>query len=116
MHEMALTKDIVDTVLEYVQRAEAKRVHAVYLRIGYARDVVDELLQSCFTYYARGTQAEGAQLVVWRVPVTMRCNACGCVFPINLNNRSTWVCPSCGAHDYRSNTGMEFMIDRIEVA
>ena len=66
---------------------------------------------------ARGTAAEHAQLVIRRVPYTVRCNQCGEIFPINVRDSSTWVCPQCEAvKDYRLFSGMEFMIDSISVS
>jgi hydrogenase nickel incorporation protein HypA/HybF len=115
MHEMALTKDIVDTVIEYAGKANATKVKAVFLNVGFARDVVDELFQSCFDFYARNTIAQGASIIINRIPVTMRCKECGTVFPINLADSDTWKCPVCSSHDYKSNTGMEFRIEGIQV-
>lgn len=115
MHEMALTRGIVDTAVDYARRSDAQRVRAIFLRIGFARDIVDELLQSCFSYYARNTIARDASLIIQRVPVTARCNACGCVFPLNLDDDTTWRCPVCGTRDYRAQSGTEFVIDSIAV-
>jgi hypothetical protein len=39
------------------------------------------------------------------------------VFPINVFDQSTWVCPACKTErDYTLNTGREFFISKIEVA
>ena len=117
MHEMALVHQVVDAVVEHAEGIGAKEVKAVHLTRGEGRDVVEDFMQGLFSFLARDTVAEHARLVVKRVPYTVRCNRCGCVFPLNVRDSSTWVCPDCGVErDYRLNSGMEFMIDRMQVA
>lgn len=116
MHEMALVHGVVDGVLEHAERIGASEVKAVHLTIGEGRDVVEDFMQGLFSFLARDTPAEHAKLVVRRVPYTVRCNRCGCAFPLNVRDSSTWTCPQCNAaRDYRLNSGMEFVIDRIQV-
>ncbi len=116
MHEMGITRSIVDTVLEHAEKAGAREVHAVHLTIGWARDIVEDLLTGAFDYMARGTIAEHADLVITRVPFTVRCNRCGLVYPIDVHKEESWPCPLCGTKDYRLNSGLEFSIDQIEIA
>ncbi|WP_270295505.1 hydrogenase maturation nickel metallochaperone HypA [Eggerthella sinensis] len=115
MHEMALTRDVVDIVLEEAEAAGATEVRAVYLTIGYVRDIVEDLFEQCFAYMARGTIAEHAELVLTRVPLTVRCNACGRVFHLDVHDNSTWVCAACGERSYQLETGMEFFVNGLEV-
>lgn len=117
MHEMAYVRNVVDVVNDYADREGVAEVKAVYLTIGMARDIVEDYFQGLFQYLARGTVAERAEVVIRRVPFTVRCNRCGRVFPLNVHDPKTWTCPFCGAEqDYRLNSGMEFTVDRIEVA
>lgn len=115
MHEMALTRDVVDIVLEEAEAAGATRVRAVYLTIGYVRDIVEDLFEQCFAWMARGTVAEHAELVITRVPLTVRCNECGRVYHIDVHDSETWACAGCGARSYRLETGMEFSVNGIDV-
>lgn len=117
MHEMALMRPVVDTVLDFANQAQATEVKAVYLTIGYGRDVVEGYMDSMFAWLSRGTIAEHAELIVRRTPYAVKCNQCGRAFHLNIYDESTWICPQCQtARDYRLLTGMEFRIDRIEVA
>lgn len=115
MHEMALTRDVVDLVIQEAEAAAAVEVRAVYLSIGYVRDIVEDIFERCFAYMARGTVAENAELVITRVPFTVRCNACGQIFHIKIRDSHTWQCVACGKKDYQLNSGMEFTIDNIEI-
>lgn len=116
MHEMSYVRNVVDIVNKHAEREDVAEVKAVYLTIGMARDIVEEYFQGLFQFLARGTVAEHAEIVIRRMPLTVKCNQCGTVFPLNVHDESTWVCPNCKAeHDYKAHTGMEFTIDRIEV-
>lgn len=117
MHEMALVHDVLDVVLDEAEKCNASEVKAVYLTIGFARDVVEDLMDGLFKHLARGTVAANADLVIQRVPITVTCNGCGEVFHVNFYDESTWVCPKCHAErNYKLRTGMEYYISRIEVA
>lgn len=116
MHEMGVTRSILETVLDYAQEARVNQVRAVHLTIGWARDIVESLLQGAFDYMARGTVADKADLVITRVPFTVRCNECGIAYPVDVHRDETLPCPLCGKRDYRLNSGLEFSIDSIEVA
>jgi hydrogenase nickel incorporation protein HypA/HybF len=116
MHEMALMRDVVDVVVEQAQRVHARGVRRVYLTIGDGRDVVMDLVDGLFEFLTRGTVAHGAELVIDRVPYTVRCNRCSEVFHIDVYRPGTWACPRCHAErDYSLHSGMEFTINRIEV-
>lgn len=116
MHEMALMRTVVDTVLDYANGVDAREVKTVYLTVGFNRDVVEEYMDSMFAFLARGTIAEHAELVVRRTPYTVKCNQCARVFHLNVYDESTWVCPRCGAvRDYKLHSGLEFAINNIEV-
>jgi hydrogenase nickel incorporation protein HypA/HybF len=115
MHEMALVRDVVDLVVKEAEAAGATEVRTVSLTIGYVRDIVEDQINDCFAYLARGTVAEHAELVIVRVPLTVRCNECGYVYHIDTRDDKTWTCRSCSAKDYKINTGMEFSVDDVEI-
>lgn len=116
MHEMSLVRNVVDIVVAQCTEAGVAEVKTVNLVIGEARDIVEDLFEGLFRHFARGTVAEGAHICITRVPLTVRCDACGTVFPLDVCDESTWVCPACGtARSYRVNSGMEFAISSIEV-
>lgn len=116
MHEMSLLRDAVDIVLESVEGSDIAAVTKVTLAIGDMRDVVEEYVPGLFERLTRGTVAEGSEVQIIHVPITMRCNECGFAFPIDLNDESTWKCPGCGAFkQFRLVNGNEFMVKSIEV-
>ena len=115
MHEMSLVRPMVDAVLEACEGRGVVAVRSVRVSIGEMMDVVEGYVSDLFRFLARGTVAEGAEVVIERVPARVRCNACGDIFPIDARNRATCACPRCGERSYRLFTGREFRIDAIEV-
>ena len=115
MHEMSLVGDVIDVVLRYAAENDAKQIVSVRLRVGVMRDVVDELLQSCFSYLSRDTIAQGAMLAVEKVPFKARCCDCGLVFPADPRKPKSLMCPDCASKKLSIFSGSEFMIDSIEV-
>lgn len=63
MHELALTREIVDIVCK---AANDRRVHKVTLEIGRLSCVMPEAIEFCFAAVAQGTLAEGARLEIRR--------------------------------------------------
>ena len=116
MHEMALMEKVVDIVLEEAQRQDAARVTAVNLTFGELSDVIVDMVPGLFEYLTRGTIAEGAEVVIKRVPAYVQCRKCNEAWRIDVRDEATWTCPRCGAHKkYHLISGREFRIDSIEV-
>lgn len=115
MHEMALTRNAVDMVLEAAREADAARVTSVTITIGYCRDIVEDWFVDLFEHLTKGTIAEDAELILIRSPFMARCRQCGGVYHLEAFNRSTWSCPSCALEDYDAVSGFEFDIEDIGI-
>jgi len=61
MHELSITRNVVDLVAE---RAAGRRVNQVRLRIGKLAGVEIEAITFCFDVCAEGTEVAGARLVI----------------------------------------------------
>lgn len=115
MHEMALTRSVVDIVVEEAKAADAVKVKTVYLTIGVARDVIEDLFESMFAYMARGTVAENASLVISRPALMVKCKKCDHTYHFDVENEDTWTCRICNERDYELYSGMEYSVDGIEL-
>lgn len=116
---MAITSAVLKLALEHAGRIpdrKVKRIVAIRLQIGELREVVDEWMQQYFDRMSGGTLADGAQLRVKRIPVTVRCLACGTVFSVAVRELERARCPACTSAQCRLQTGREFLMDGIEVA
>jgi len=116
MHELALAKDIVSTVIDVADIKESEEIKAVYITVGEGRDIVPPLFRALFRRFAEGTMLEHAELNFNRKPMRVKCNNCGLVHPVDVRDRKTWGCPNCDSRNHELYSGMEFYIDYFEVA
>ena len=112
MHELAITQSILNIVTEHARRAGAQRVLRIHLVVGDLTGFIDDSIQFYMDLLSPGTVAEGAELVIQRVPARVRCRTCGAEFePRDFQ----WLCPSCDAVGGEVVAGQEFRVESIEV-
>ncbi len=118
MHELSLTKDILGVAERYARKSGAAKVVSIFLRVGVMRDLEPEWMRRYFRYISKGSIAEGAEILVMVEPVVLRCNNCDHQFTLDLKKVSDQevLCPECAVHDYELVSGLEFIIQGIEVA
>jgi hydrogenase nickel incorporation protein HypA/HybF len=109
MHELSIAQALMDIVQRH---AGGRPVTRVEVRVGHLRQVVPAALEFAFELVARGTVAEGAELVLDAVPAAGRCRACGTVsqmeaFPL--------ACAGCGSWDVEVIRGEELLLDTLEL-
>jgi hydrogenase nickel incorporation protein HypA/HybF len=113
MHELSVTRGMLDVTLEAAAGAKAARVTAIDLVIGTLTSFVDDSVQFYFDILSKDTLAAGAQLRFRRQPALGRCADCGgdweVIPPIAP------VCPLCGSTGLSVSGGTEFMVESIEV-
>ncbi len=112
MHELSVTEQIVNIVLEHTHRANAKQVLKVNLVVGELSGFAAESIQFYFDTLSKGTEAERASLSISRVPAKARCRDCKNEFhPAGTE----WLCPQCGGLIEEVLAGREFYVESIEV-
>lgn len=77
MHEVSVMSSILDSVLEELKKYRVEKVEAVYLTIGELTFLGEDQLRFAFEVLTKGTILEGAELVVDREAVEVRCRGCG---------------------------------------
>ncbi len=112
MHELGITRSIVEIAEEHARREGAAKVLSVTVAIGELSGVVPEAVEFCFEACTRGTFMEGARLIVSRVPGRGRCGDCGAEVPVEVQ---TFACPDCGAFALERVQGEELRIIELEV-
>jgi hydrogenase nickel incorporation protein HypA/HybF len=108
MHELSLSRAILDTVKRHAGR---RRVTQVNVTIGALRQVVPESLEFYFGIVSRDTVCDGAALTHNLVPARARCDGCGREWELTLPN---FQCDECGGAG-RPVRGEEFEIESIEI-
>ena len=112
MHELSITQSIVNIAVETAAEHKVKKVHEIRIRIGEYSGIVPQCVQQYFDILSKGTAAEGAVLKMERIPITMRCEACGAENEIDKRNIR---CPACGSTQLKLLTGHEFYVESLEV-
>jgi hydrogenase nickel incorporation protein HypA/HybF len=113
MHELSITQNILEIALRHGQKAKAKNITGIHLRIGQLSSVIDESVQFYWDMIAEGTLAEGAQLHFNRIPAQLKCEDCGQFYTLSGNQLD--LCPNCDSAKVKIITGKEFQLESIEI-
>lgn len=102
MHEFSITAQIVDAVLEEVQKHNVKSVGEVHLCIGELTFLGKEQMAFAYEMLSKGTVLEGSKLVIEDELTVVRCMECGYEGPPNYPEDAQdhyrapqLVCPQC---------------------
>jgi len=115
MHELPVTKSILEIVLRHAESADVGRVRRIHLSIGALSDLEPEWIQEYFDRLSRGTMAEGASLEVQRQPLSCSCERCEAEFTCRREDLDGAACPACGSNDYSVLSGTGYMVESMEV-
>ena len=108
MHELSLTRSIVEVCAE---RAGGAKVRRVTLEIGRLTCVAPDALRFCYDVCAEGTSLQGSKLEIVEVRGRARCRACDA--EIELDDLLT-PC-GCGSHDLSYTAGEDLRIKEMEL-
>jgi hydrogenase nickel incorporation protein HypA/HybF len=114
MHELPVTKSILEIVLRHAGGQGVTRVMAIDLSIGALSDLEAEWLQTYFDRLAKGTVAQGAKLRVRRSPLTFRCIRCSREYTSTREDLDNARCPECGARDGSIVGGTGYTVESME--
>ena len=112
MHELALTRSLIDLVQTESGKQGFQKALEIRLKVGEYSGVVPDYILDLFPYASKGTACEGASLVFETVPASFRCTDCGYEGPVE---RRDACCPSCGGTALRMTAGREFFVDSLKV-
>ncbi len=115
MHELPVTGEILKIVLKHAGLNAVSRVMTVHLQVGKLSDLEDEWIQRYFDYLSKGTVAEGAKLIIERMPIVIRCQSCSTSYEAEASKLADLVCPQCGGKDGELVSGREYRIKDMEV-
>jgi hydrogenase nickel incorporation protein HypA/HybF len=112
MHESALARDLLRTVLSHAEHHGAKRVVRASGWVAETETLSPDSLRFHFEALSRDTIAAGATLELRLIHVEARCPACGAVY---APEHHLLLCPRCGNADGEllGQTGLG--LDTVEV-
>ena len=111
LHELSIAEGILGIVKDYAEQNNASKVASVGLLIGEMAGVEIDSLEFCWKSLIRGTLADGAELVIERVPLVGTCDSCGRERHIEHYN---FICPDCGG-TMIVKSGRELRVNYIDM-
>lgn len=111
MHEMSITRSILDVVKKEMADNKVTRLKSVRVKVGELTAVEPETLRFCFEACVKDTPMEGAALEIEEVPLTGKCLKCGKEFRMQ---DFVSVCPGCGGKEIEKTQGEELDIISME--
>ena len=111
MHELSIATSIFDVLIAEMNQRHLKTVAKVGLRIGALTNVDPESLRFGFEAISAGTQLEGSELMIEKVPIKAHCRKCGSQFEAT---DFVFICPNCSSSDNEVIQGQELDIVYIE--
>lgn len=112
MHELSLTRNLVEIAEEHARRENAHEIVSVTVEIGTLSGVMPEAVEFAFEVCTRGTLAQGAKLIIRRIPGRGRCLECGFVADLEINS---FTCGDCGSFALETLHGQEMRLIELEV-
>ncbi len=113
MHELSIVHGIIETVSESAEAAKAKKITAVYLRVGALAGVVKDALLFSYDLATQDTILEGSKLLVEELPVLIFCAVCG--KNVELPGAQSFRCPTCHTPSAAIQQGRELEVHSIEI-
>lgn len=112
MHELALARSLIDLVEREASAQGFTKALEIRMKLGEYSGVVPGYILDLFPHAAKGTAAEGAELIFETVPGRFLCADCGYEGPVE---RREAKCPRCGGTALRMTEGREFFVDSLKV-
>ncbi len=124
MHEFATAQNIVRIVSRAALMNQAKSISEIRLELGEFTFINPEQLKFVFEIAAKGSPAEGAKLIITKMPGKIRCTKCGYEGglkytgpEIHSSITAAFVldCPKCESKDTEIIGGRELRIKDIKI-
>ncbi len=112
MHELSIATRLVEMACEHAEQSGASVITKLVLQIGELSAVHNSALQFSFEIVSEGTLAEGAELEINAVPVSVYCADCEEI--VQLASIQRFRCPQCDAPSGDIRYGNELDISHIE--
>jgi hydrogenase nickel incorporation protein HypA/HybF len=109
MHELSITRQLLDSA---VRAAAGRSISAIHARVGRLTGVSPDALQFYFDLLRDETAAAGATLSVTLEPLRGACVRCHA--PVTREELD-WTCPACGEGSVVFDNGSELQLQSLVV-
>ncbi|MCU1298661.1 MAG: hydrogenase expression/synthesis HypA [Acidobacteriaceae bacterium] len=114
MHELSIALSMIEGVLEESEKRGGMKVEAVHLRLGVFSGVDQQALDFSYGLACEGTQLEGSQLVIEKVPLLIYCPFCATERA--AQSEQQLCCSICSTPAASIVQGQELEITALEIA
>ena len=112
MHELAITKSIVDLVQREADKQGFSKALEIRLRLGEFSGIVPQYIEEFFPLVAEGTVSAEAKLIFETNPAKFKCFDCG--FEGSADRKNA-CCANCGSTALKMTAGREFFVESLKV-
>lgn len=113
MHEMSTMVRMIELASRTAEQEGGGKLKSISISVGAMTGILPYYLRKYFPAASKGTPAEGADLLIREVPVTVSCLDCGTVY--EPEKESGRRCPGCGSIRAHILTGRDITLDRVEL-
>ncbi|MEG2072223.1 MAG: hydrogenase maturation nickel metallochaperone HypA [Oscillospiraceae bacterium] len=114
MHELGIMKDVLETALRVASENKGKRVTKVTLKVGVLSGVLPNYMASFFELIAKGTAAEGAQVIIENEAAVFLCRDCGKKTTFQQFGPD-FICEHCDSTNLQLLQGKTFQIVSVGI-
>ncbi len=107
MHELSIASSVLETILAERSKHHGGRITQIKLRVGRLSHIMPEAFEFAFQVLAKGGPAEKAHIDIERVPLTLKCRACGWQGDAP---EGSFTCAKCKSGDVEVTGGMELVL------
>lgn len=111
MHEIGVTSEIVECILERLSKEDQVIVQRVVVEIGQLTALLPDSVRFCFDICTNGTVLEGTALEIIEIPGVATCRQCG----QRIESSQSYALCECGGADLDWKSGHELRIKELEI-
>ncbi|AGL00691.1 hydrogenase maturation nickel metallochaperone HypA [Desulfoscipio gibsoniae] len=111
MHEVSLIQTLIDMIVQSAKENDIIKVAKVQLVVGECHGALPEALEFAFEILTEGTICAGAELVIEKSALLLKCQECAQEF---RPEGYLYRCPACGAAYASLVKGRELYVDYYE--
>ena len=112
MHELSVTQGILKICKEEQEKNNFKKIREIRIKVGELTGLVPNGRDYYFDIISKDTVAEGAQLIIDKLPIVISCEDCSYQGEIK---KGQYMCPKCNSYKIKIINGREFYVDSLEV-
>ena len=121
MHEISVMTQLVETILEEIEKYDYEKVESVEFVIGELTFLAEEQLKFAFEILSEKTPLKGAELKIIKKDPVIKCKNCDYSGPIEFKEDPTYhmispyfACPKCEG-EVEIIEGRECMVKNVEL-